>query len=126
MIGARDRIAQLAALEPGWNGHRAAAISKDSQQAAITLLQYAQTELAAVADPTTIAPTPDGGVALEWIVKDRDERGVEVVCFPTWYEYTVRNRSTGVIEDDAEHATRDQVLLNAIKPHVAGHIVLLG
>ena len=121
------RISQPGELGSGWNGHRAAPISKESQVAAIALLHLVSMEFGlSVAEPTIVAPTPDGGVALEWIVKDRDERGVEVVCFPAWYEFTVRNRRTGKIEDDAEHVSRDNVLLNAIKPYVVGRLVLPG
>ena len=123
--GTLNRIAQLATLEPGWNGHRAAPISKDSQRAAIAFLADVWMEFGTtVAEPTIVAPTPDGGVALEWIVQDGDERGVEVVCFPAWYEYTVRNRRTGAIEDEAERTGRQRILLNVIKPSVVGHVVL--
>lgn len=123
--GALSRIAPLATLEPGWNGHRAAPISKDGRRAAIAFLADVWMEFGTtVAEPTIVAPTPDGGVALEWIVQDGDEVGVEVVCFPAWDEYTVRNRRTGAIEDEAERAWRDRILRNVIKPHVVGHAVL--
>lgn len=123
--GALARIEQLATLEPGWNGHRAAPISKDSQRAAIEFLRHVWAEFGrSVAEPSIVAPTPDGGVALEWIVQDGDERGVEVVCFPAWYEYTVRNRRTGAIEDEAERTWPDRILPNVIKPRVVGHAVL--
>ena len=123
--GALHRIAQLATLEPGWNGHRAAPISKDSQRAAVYFLSQVWAEFgSSVAEPSIVAPTPDGGIALEWIVQDGDERGVEVVCFPAWYEYTVRNRRTGAIEDEAERARPNRILLNVIKPRVVGHAVL--
>jgi len=120
------RIRQLGGLETGWNGHHAARIAQASQDAAVRFLERVWNEFkTSVAEPTVVAPTSDGGVALEWIVKDGDrERGVEIVCMPSRYEYSIRNRGTRRLEDDSEAADVQTILFNVIKPHVAGHFIL--
>lgn len=120
------RIERLAELDPGWNGHNAPRIPEASRAAAVSFLERVWSEFgSSVPEPTVVAATSDEGVALEWIVKDGDrERGVEIVCLPARYEYSVRNRQTGRLEQDAEGIAPQQILFDVIKPYVAGHFVL--
>jgi hypothetical protein len=124
--GALARIEHFRALAPGWSGHHAAAIVEASRTAAIRLLEQAWGEFgSSVAEPTVIAPTSDGGVAFEWIIKNDDaETGVEVVCLPTRYEYSLRDRTTGRLGEDSEGTDLGFILHNVLKPRVAGHKVL--
>ena len=122
-----SQIEAMEDLETGWNGHRASRISKGSQQSAIQFLWRVWEEFRnAVPEPTIVAPTSDGGVALEWIVKyGTEERGIEIVCLPAnRYEYSVRNRVTGQLEEDQEGILDlGMIMRNVIKPHVAHQFV---
>ena len=124
--GAAARIEQLASLNRDWNGHGAMRVAEASRKAALGFLDRVRQEFGtSVPEPTVVAPTSDGGIALEWIVRERThEKGVEVVFLPTGIEYSLRNRDNGRLEDDRENVDVDFLLLNVIKPHVAGHFVL--
>lgn len=57
------RIIRLSALAPGWDGHRARSIDRE------TLLQtwrFIERIAEVVAIPPSVVPTVSGGVALEW------------------------------------------------------------
>ncbi len=118
-------ISELGPLPDGWNGHRAARITQESQRAAITFLTRVWNEFgSSVPEPTVVAPTSDGGVAVEWIVKDGGAvRGVEIVFIDNRNEFSVRNRDTRVLERDGENVDARYLLFEVIKPHVAGHFV---
>lgn len=120
------KIAQLTQLEPGWNGHRAARISPAAQMGAIDFLAKVWAEFGtSVPEPTVVVPTPDGGVALEWIVKD-DHRvmGVEIVFLDRGNEYSVRDRDGQRLDDEGENVAASVLLYEVIKPRVAGRFVL--
>lgn len=122
------RIEGTAEHGRGWNGHDAPPIPKASREAALHFLAMLWNEFqSTVPEPTVVAPTSDEGVAFEWIVKDdRDhERGIEIVCLPGHrYEYSIRNRDTRQVLDDAETSDAGFILRNVIKAHVANHFVL--
>ncbi len=124
--GALAQIEGFSTLESGWNGHHAAAISPGTREAAVRLLDQIWHEFkVSVPEPSIVVPTSDGGVALEWIVKDGDaERGVEIVCLPSRYEYSVRDRATGRLGEESESADPGFLLLHVIKTRVAGHKVV--
>ncbi len=121
------RIERFAELEQGWNGHDAAPIARRRRDTPIEFLYRVASEFgSAVPEPTVVAATSDGGVALEWIAKaDGEERGIEIVFLPNGSnEYSARNRDERRVLDDGENLDLGFLLLNVIKPHVAGHFVL--
>jgi hypothetical protein len=64
-----DRLARLAQLEPGWDGHRASPISRTIIDYACNLLP----RIMALGLPAPfIAPLPFGGLQLEWHRNGRD------------------------------------------------------
>jgi len=117
------RIERLKQREPGWNAHRSLNVTQASREAAIVFLRKLWAEFgASVPEPSVVAPTAIGGVAVEWVVKDLgEERGIEVVCLPERYEYSIRNRATGRLEDDSQNASLRSILTSVIKLHVADH-----
>ena len=123
---AAAKILSFGSLEKGWNGHKASRIPTAAQTMALEFLTTVWNKFGtSVAEPTEVAPTSDGGVALEWIVKDGGrDKGVEVVIFERRNEYTVRDRVEGHIESDAEDVDFDFLLRNVIDRYVAGHFIL--
>lgn len=123
---AMNRIQDLAKLQSGWNGHGAVVPTPASLRAAQDFLSYVWNEFGSmVAEPTVVAATSDGGVAVEWIVKAGDrEKGVEIVFLPKGIEYSVRDRDAGRLEDSGENVDAGFLLLNVIKAHVAGRFIL--
>jgi hypothetical protein len=126
--GATEKIEGMGELPAGWNGHYPSEIGSAAQETAKRFLRLVWNEFgSAVPEPTVVAPTSDGGIALEWIAKEGDrERGIEVVCFANGrYEYSVRNRTTGRLDEGQEDVLDPEVvLLNVIKPYVAGRFIL--
>ena len=123
---AAAKILSFGSLDRGWNGHKAARIPTTVQTQALEFLISIWNKFGtSVAEPTEVAPTSDGGVALEWIVKEgvRD-KGIEIIVFDRHSEFTVRDRADGTIEQDAESVDFDFLLRNVIDRYVSGHFIL--
>jgi hypothetical protein len=101
------KIRDLSLLRRDWNGHGAAPLSPESRRAAEDFLAAVWSEFGpSVAEPTVVAPTSDGGVAVEWIVNDgRRVKAVEVVFLARGNEFSVRDRERRQLEDPRQVAS---------------------
>jgi hypothetical protein len=122
-----ERVKHLERLPRDWNGHGAAPISATARRSAILVLDRTWQMFGPMMPaPTIIAPTTDGGVALEWIIRDqRGEHGVEIVCLAAGdrFEYSVRDRVSGTLQDDLENASLHQLEM-LLKTRVLNHPVV--
>lgn len=57
------RVTRLSALAPGWDGHRARSIDR---QTLLQVWRFVEGIAEVVAIPPSVVPTVSGGVALEW------------------------------------------------------------
>lgn len=82
-------INRIGEMEPGFNGHHAAVATLTVRQDAIRFLsRLASSYGTSVPEPSMVAPTSDGGVALEWRLQWPSEV-IEIVFLPNGaHEYT--------------------------------------
>ena len=62
-------VYKVRALKPDWDGEGGQPPSSDVVQAALAIIRYFPSE---DLPPPFVAPTPQGGISLEWVVKDRE------------------------------------------------------
>ena len=116
------KVHQIGFMKPGFNGHNAAVANAEVRQNAEDflrkLLKHYGTSVPA---PTLVAPTSDGGVAIEWRLKNPSE-AVEIIILPRGlHEYAIRDLGKGRL-DDAREDVPEQDLLNLVKLVVVGRV----
>jgi hypothetical protein len=90
------QIRKLGDLPPGWNSYRASKIEENAQRKAITFVNSLANLGRSVPLPS-VAPTPNGGVALHWYPRDLE---VEIIFLPRGGEFSVaRRKSEEVVEE---------------------------
>ena len=83
-----EEVRKLTELDRGWNTYRAGRITDEAQQQAIAFLGLLP-GLPGPIPPPSVAPTPNGGVALQWLAGDRE---VEIIFLAKGGEYSVAQR----------------------------------
>ena len=118
-----EKIEHIGKMSPGWNGFKAAVADASVRHAAISFLQeVGQRFPSDVHEPTIVAPTPDGGVAIEWRLADAP-RCFELVFMPHGArEWALREKERTI--DYAEDANEAE-LFDLMKRHVAGHTTII-
>jgi hypothetical protein len=86
-------IVDLGKLEPGWNSYDAPRVAEAAQLKAIALVNDFQ-NISAPVPPPDVGPTPEGGVALRWLTRDRE---IDVHFTADDAEYTVLRRGTTTV-----------------------------
>ncbi len=116
------KIEALAKLKTGWDGHRAAPIEEPAARLATAFLSVLATDFGPTVPTPLVAPTPDGGVALEWRSKFPDgEREVELVFLKDLVEYSVGMHHLDTLMDEGKTLDLGFLVRNIIKPHVLAH-----
>ena len=117
-----EKIESIQKMSPGWNGFRAAVASEDVRRAAIEFLRDIPRRFPAdVSEPTIVAPTPDGGVVLEWRLVHWP-RSLELVFLPNGvYEWALREKERTL--QYADDATTNE-LFDVMKQHVFGQVTI--
>lgn len=107
-------IDKLSALDRGWNSYRAGRITPEAQERAKAFVGRL-TDLGRPVPPPSVAPTPNGGVSLRWLVGDRD---VQIIFLARGSEYVVAERGK---EDVIDAGSIDEIdpLKDLIRTHVA-------
>jgi hypothetical protein len=105
------RIERIGAMKPGWNGHRAPVTSPEVRSTAISFLRKLSANFGvSVPEPTLVAPTSDGGIALEWRLRTPAE-AIEFVFLPRGlHEYTLRDLNKGHLDRIGEDVSEDELL----------------
>lgn len=109
-----ERIRALRGLEAGWNSYRAGRIEDVAMRRAIRFIGELP-NLHRPVPPPSVAPTPNGGVALHWEAGDRE---VDVIFLARGGEYSVARRKSDEI---LAEGLVDQVDL--LKDVVGRHVV---
>jgi hypothetical protein len=108
-----EEIRRLGKLDRGWNTYRAGRINDEAQEQAIAFVGSLTTLAERVPAPKVV-PTPNGGVGLHWLTRDRD---VEVVFFAKGGEYTIAQRGSAEIID-AGPISQVDLLKDVVRDHV--------
>jgi hypothetical protein len=118
--GAISRIRGIASMQPGWNGHGAAVAPREVRGTAIDfLLRLAQNFGTSIPAPTLVAPTSDGGVTLEWRLREPAE-AIEFVFLPGGlHEYAFRDLDQDRL-DRAEENVSEAELFGMAKMVLVG------
>jgi|SRR5712691_1706100 len=114
---ARQKIAAMKDLQPGWNSHRAGRIGDGARVAAARLLEV----LHAMNTPAPeVGPTPDGGVQLAWsLPSKRGQLELEVTVFDNEFEYSFGYRDAdgfiaeGRVKDPEDVASKLRAVMNS-------------
>ena len=85
-------IERIGSMEAGWNGHGAPIAALEVRNQAIGFLRRLLSNFGtSIPAPTLIAPTSDGGVTLEWRLREPSE-AIEFVFLPNGsHEYSFRD-----------------------------------
>ena len=97
-----QEIKKLSELDGGWNGYRAGRILPEAQQQAISFVGRFSDLPVRIPAPS-VAPTPNGGVALHWLSADHE---VELIFLAAGGEYLVAQRGR---EDVVDAGAMDHV-----------------
>jgi hypothetical protein len=111
-----DEIKEIQTRPPGWNGARAARVADAAAWRAIGFV-YSLSDLGVDVPPPSVAPTPNGGVAIRWLTRDRE---VEIIFLDSGGEYTVAKRGS---EDALQSGFIGHIdlLKDVVEKHIVGH-----
>jgi hypothetical protein len=111
-----EQIDKLAELDRGWNGYRAGRITDEARQRAKGLVEML-VNLPTRVPPPSVAPTPNGGVRLQWITP---RKVVEIIFVAGGGEYSVSERGADdVLDAGSIHAI--DPLKDLVRDHVVAH-----
>jgi hypothetical protein len=109
-------IVNLVDRAPGWNSYHAPRVASDAQVRAIALVNDFD-KLSGLVPPPAVGATPEGGVALRWLTRDRE---IDIHFTGIDGEFAVLRRGTTEVVLEGNLRQVDP-LKDIVQAHVMGY-----